>query len=186
MKKNRIKFKQTATALKSREEVETILGDIARVTLQRNQAQIQMDERITSIREQYEQIMAGANLCLEEKTELVRAWAEANPSEFKGKSADFVHATIGWRIGQPTLKTLAGWTWDRVLEKLKSLPNLGRSGTDYVRTKEEVNKQAIIGDRDGIGPDLLRLMGVKVVQDESFFVDPKLSDLETKQTVEAA
>jgi phage host-nuclease inhibitor protein Gam len=179
-KKNRIKFKQTATALKSREEVETILGDIARVTLQRNQAQIQMDERITSIREQYEQIMAGANLCLEEKTELVRAWAEANPSEFKGKSADFVHAAIGWRIGQPTLKTLAGWTWDRVLETLKSfLPA-------YIRVKEEVNKQAIIADREGLTPEQLRAIGVRILQEESFYIDPKLSDLETKQQVEAA
>lgn len=182
MKKNRIKFKQTATALKTRDEAELALNDICLTTITRNRAMLAMDAEITAVRERYEATINECNKFLEEKTELIRAWAENNPSEFKGKSADFVHATIGWRIGQPTLKTLAGWTWDRVLEKLKSLPNL----LHYVRTKEEVNKQAIISDREGIGSELLRLMGVKVVQEESFFVDPKLSDLDNKQQVEAA
>jgi phage host-nuclease inhibitor protein Gam len=181
-KKNRIKFKQTATALKSREEVETILGDIARVTLQRNQAQIQMDERITSIREQYEQIMAGANLCLEEKTELVRAWAEANPSEFKGQIRRVRprHHRLAHRSAD--LKDSGRLDLGSRPRKTQSLPNL----LQYVRVKEEVNKQAIIADREGLTPEQLRAIGVRILQEESFYIDPKLSDLETKQQVEAA
>jgi phage host-nuclease inhibitor protein Gam len=180
-KKNRLKLNQSATALKSRDQVETVLREIAQVTLKRNQAQLKMDELITNIRTQYEELIGDCTTHLESQTELIRAWAEANPSEFKGKSADFVHAQIGWRTGQPTLKTLAGWTWDRVLEKLKGLPNL----LQYIRIKEEVNKQSIIGDREGFGPDGLRLIGVRVVQEESFFIEPKLSEIENKQQIAA-
>lgn len=173
--KNRIKL--TAPALKNRLQAEDTLRQIAELTIQRNQAQLDMDEQITAIRKQYEEALSDANKTLEEKTELVRAWAEANPSEFNGlKSLECVHAVIGWRTGQPTLKTLSGWTWDRVLEKLKS----SRTWACYVRIKEEVDKAAILRDRDTCFEDL-RNIGVKVVQSEAFFVEPKLQKLETKQ-----
>lgn len=174
--KNRIKM--NAPALKSRAQAEETLRAIAELTLSRNQAQLDMDQEITAIRERYEQAIGEANKSLEEKTELVRAWADANPSEFNGlKSMEFVHGVIGWRTGQPTLKTLSGWTWDRVLEKLKSLLN----GDIYIRTKEEVNKQQLLIDREALGPDQLKTIGVRVVQDEAFFIEPKLTELETKQ-----
>jgi phage host-nuclease inhibitor protein Gam len=178
-KKNRLKLNQSATALKSRDQVETVLREIAQVTLKRNQAQLKMDELITNIRTRYEELIGDCTTHLESQTELIRAWAEANPSEFKGKSADFVHAQIGWRTGQPTLKTLAGWTWDRVLEKLKGfLPQ-------YIRVKEEVNRQAIIADREGLTAEHLKSIGVRVVQEESFFIDPKLTEIENKQQIAA-
>lgn len=173
--KNRIKL--TAPALKSRAQAEDTLRQVAEITLQRNQAQIDMDREITAIRERYEEAIGDANKSLEEKTELLRSWSESNPSEFNGlKSLELVHGLIGWRTGQPTLKTLSGWTWDRVLEKLKTLLR-----TDYIRTKEEVNKQAIIADRETLTPQGLRDIGVRVVQDEGFFIEPKLEKLETKQ-----
>ena len=178
--KNRIKL--NAPALKSRAQAEDVLRQISELTLSRNQAQLDMDAEITRIREQYKTVLSEANRELEQKTELVRAWAEANLSEFKGKSLDTVHAVIGWRTGQPALKTLSGWTWDRVMEKIKGLPNL----LQYIRTKEEVNKQALLADREGFGADGLRLIGLKVLQEESFYVEPKLQQLETRQQTEAA
>ncbi|ODU24027.1 MAG: hypothetical protein ABS95_02545, partial [Verrucomicrobia bacterium SCN 57-15] len=168
--KKRIKL--IAPAIKTRDQVESLLNEICTTTINRNQATLAMDHEITQIRERYEATITACNKALEEKTELIRTWAEANPSEFNGlKSLDLVNAVIGWRTGQPTLKTLAGWTWDRVLEKLK----IHGMGLRYIRTKEEVNKQAILSEREEITPEAMRAMGVRIVQDESFFVDPKLT-----------
>lgn len=54
------------------------------------------------------------------------------------------------------------------------------------RTKEEINKQAIISDRENFTADQLRAVGLRVVQEEAFFVDPKLQELENRQQVEVA
>src|SRR5574341_1447265 len=118
--KNRIKLK--APVIKSRAEMEALVREIAELTLDRNKQQIEMDQEITAIKERYETKLSQCNKALEEKTEVARAWAEANPAEFNGrKSLDLTHGSVGWRTGQPTLKTLSGWTWDRVLEKLKQM-----------------------------------------------------------------
>ena len=173
--KNRIKL--TQPVLKSRLQVEDTLREIVGATLNRNKATLEMDKAITAIRERYEALLTECNKSIEEKTELVRVWAEANPEEFgKLKSLDFVHAIIGFRTGTPTLKTITGWTWDRVLEKIKAFPALLK----HVRTKEEVNKQTLLLDRETIGDDGLRQIGLKVVQSESFFIEPKLTERENK------
>lgn len=172
--KNRIK--NTQPALRTRSDVEAVLNDISLVTINRNRAHLAMDAEITAIKERHEASITECNKLLAEKTDLIRSWAEANPSEFgHAKSLDLFHAVIGWRTGQPQLKTLSGWTWDRVLEKLKSA---GRHF--YIRSKEEVNKQQIIADRELLTPEELRNLGVRVIQDESFFIDPKLTELENR------
>lgn len=174
--KNRIK--NTRPVIQSRGQAERVLREICEITLNRNLAITAMDAEITSIKARYEAPILAHAKALDEKTELLRNWAEANPAEFNGaKSLPTVHGVLGWRTGQPTLKTLSGWTWDRILEKLKSLPAL----LTYVRVKEEVNKQAILGDRETLGPDTLRAIGCRVVQEEAFFIEPDLSKLETKQ-----
>jgi phage host-nuclease inhibitor protein Gam len=180
MKTNRIKL--THPAVRTRADLEVVVREIAELTLARNTEQTELDRDITAAREAHELQLSALTKTLEEKTELARAWSDANPSEFNRlKSLDLVHGIIGWRTGQPTLKTLSGWTWDRVLEKLKTLGWL-----PYVRTKEEVNKQQIIADRETIAPEDMRAIGVRVIQDESFFVEPKLAELENRQTIEAS
>jgi phage host-nuclease inhibitor protein Gam len=70
------------------------------------------------------------------------------------------------------LKTLPGWTFDRVLQTLKTAGAL-----DYIRVKEEVHKQNLLSDRESIGPERLREIGLRVVQEETFFVEPKLTEV---------
>lgn len=177
MKKNRIKL--TQPVLNSRADVESVLNEITLTTINRNRAQLAMDQAITEIRERYEATIATCKESIDQKSELVRTWAEANPAEFgKVKSLDFVHATIGFRTGTPTLKTLRGWTWDRVLEKLNSLKL-----THYIRTKEEPNKQTLLLDRDSLD---LKNFGLQVEQKESFFIEPKLTDQDNRVETAAA
>jgi phage host-nuclease inhibitor protein Gam len=80
------------------------------------------------------------------------------------------------------LKTLAKWKWDGVLHALRGF----RMGL-YIRIKEEINKEQIIAD---VGAQVLtnpelRKAGVEVSQEESFYIEPKLTAVETRQVAKA-
>lgn len=135
------------------------------------------DEQIAAIKEQHGGTIAALEAIREDLLESVQAWAEAHPEEFaKAKSISLTHGVIGWRTGTPALKTLSGWTFDRVLEKLKTL---GGKWLGYVRQVETVDKQLIIADRNMIGEATLKSVGLRVVQAETFFCEPQLTETVT-------
>lgn len=171
MKTNRIK--NTQPVIRSREALESLIGEIAAIKNRQRLLTAAMDEQIQSIRAHYEGDLAAQSESLEEKMEHARTWSEANPQEFgASRSIQTVHGTLGWRMGGPSLRTLTGWTWDRVKETL-----IAANAVGYIRVKEEVNKQNLLADRDSLGADKLREIGVRVVQEESFFVETKLTEI---------
>jgi phage host-nuclease inhibitor protein Gam len=66
------------------------------------------------------------------------------------------------------LKTLKGFTWASVTNLLREfLP-------DYIRKTEEAAKDKILADRDCENvKENLSKVGLSVVQDETFYVEPK-------------
>jgi phage host-nuclease inhibitor protein Gam len=172
MSKTRAKL--TGPVIKSRVEMETTVNEIAAIMNNERMMRAEMDAAILKIKERYEENIALCQSTLGPLLESARAWAEANPSEFGGKkSVDMVSGIVGWRTGNPQLKTRPGWTWDRVLEAAKAL------GV-YVRTKMEVDKAAILTDREQLGDLGLLGLGVRVIQEEAFFVEPKLSEVDER------
>lgn len=181
MSKNRIKV--PALVIRSRAEMEQLAGQIVELKIKQQQFTAEMDDRINSVRAQFAAQLALLDDNMETAMEAARAWAEANPVEFNGaKSLELTQAVMGYRTGQPQLKTLSGWTWDRVLEKLKSL---GAGAAQFVRTKAEIDKQGLLASRETLGPGMLREIGVRVVQEETFFVEPKLTQVEKREVVES-
>jgi phage host-nuclease inhibitor protein Gam len=171
MKTNRIK--NTQPVIRGREALESLIGEIAAIKNRQRLLTAVMDEQIQSVRRRYEPQLAGQNEALEQKMESARVWSEANPQEFGAvRSIETVHGTLGWRTGGPSLRTLTGWTWDMVKENLKAV-----SAPGYIRVKEEVNKQNLLADRETLGADKLRELGMRVVQEETFFVEPKLTEI---------
>lgn len=161
----------------TREEVAELVGQYTASAIKLQTFLSDMDQGLQKVRDRYEpEIERVSNL----QTELhaqIQSWAEAHRDEFgKRKSMEFLSGLIGWRTGTHKLKTLAKWTWDRVLEKIKSLPAM----KDYVRVKDEVARETIIADREHLGPEMLAAIGVRVVQDETFYVEPKLTEVETQ------
>jgi len=139
-----------------------------------------LNSELAEIREQYETRLQEARNtyapelhALTSHMEMLGAsllvWANNNKHAFtKVKSMDIVHAIIGFRIGQPALKMLSKWTWAKVLVAVKA-----RFIADlYVRTREEVDREAILQDRVKLKDDLSAL-GLKVHQKEDFFVEVK-------------
>lgn len=179
MSKARTKTKAPALVITTRADLEAAVGQLAHATTERQRLTAEMEQEITLIRARYEGSLGNLTETLDTITEAAAEWAARNPAEFGNrKSLALTHGTIGWRVGNPTLKPLSGWTWDRVLERLATTE--GWMG--YVRTKAEVNKEAILIDRDALADSDLKKMGVQVIRNEPFFVEPKLTEVTTRAT----
>ncbi len=180
MSKNRLKI--TAPAIRTREEMEALVNEITLTKLNEKKITAQMDLQIASVRERYEPLLGEIKSSLEEKVEVARVWAEANPLAFgKKKSIEFLSGTVGFRTGTPRLALKSrSWTWEKVLTAMhEHLPH-------FIRTKPEIDKESIIAEHAEIGDEYLATMcGVVVTQSESFFVEPNITEVETKQTVNA-
>ena len=155
----RLKIKTVAPA--TRAEMESLVGEIAALVINERSLKAEMDAALNTTREGFEEQLADVNEELAGLLPRAMAWAESHTEDFAGKKTlEMLHGLVGWRLSTPTLKPIKGWTWKRVLAKIKSLPAMAKS---YIRTKEEVNKQAIIADRDGLSGDALAAIGVKIV-----------------------
>ncbi len=91
------------------------------------------------------------------------------------KSLESAHGIIGFRTGNPKLKNMKGFTWAAVTNLCKEfLPQ-------YIRTTEELAKDKLLADRDITEvAAMFSTIGVQVVQEESFYVEPKKeSDAQT-------
>lgn len=105
-----------------------------------------------------------------EALKILQAYCTENKKALfsKKRSIETLYGTLGFRLGTPKLKTLKGFTWDRVLEKIKEkLPV-------YLRTTEETAKDLLLADRNKAAvASLLPELGLQVVQEELFFVELK-------------
>lgn len=183
MKKTRIKLPQIPE-LKTRDDAESTMTELAQVLNNQRKITALRDAMVLDINSRFEGALTECDQAIQLKTQQLRAWADTNPDQFpKGrKSLDLVSGTLGFRTGTPKLALLSrSWTWDKVLEKLRTL------ASRFIRTKEEVDKEAILAEyAQAPSPDLLSLYGVKVTQDETFYIEPKLTDTDARQTQEAA
>ncbi len=85
--------------------------------------------------------------------------------------------TLGFRTGTPALKLLSrAWNWQKVLEACQFILPA------FIRNKPEIDKEQIIAQRDELR-EFLPKVGLKVDQGESFFVEPKLTEVETRQAI---
>lgn len=163
------RIKNEISVIETREELEATVGRIAAKMSLRDGLLADLEMEINTARSRYEPQITAYGEEINADFESAQRWAEANPSTFASKkSLDLLHGTIGFRTGQPRLKLLSGWTWNRVLE-LMVVNRL----TDYIRQKQEPDKERILAERDQLTSELMKRIGVKVVQDETFYIEPK-------------
>ncbi len=154
----------------SSEQMEQAFADYAKADARQQKITAEMDVAMTKIREKWQDELTKLAETKDNAFDILQAYAMENRDELfsKRKSLETTHGIIGFRTGTPTLKTRKGFTWASVLEMLKEfLPN-------YVRTKEEPAKDKLLADReDEEVAALFPKVGIAVVQDETFFVEPK-------------
>jgi phage host-nuclease inhibitor protein Gam len=172
----RLKLKPPVDIPASRAEAEAVLRRIAEVKLEETALKAEMDEQLTRTRKQYEARLAKLQDQLLRMLESLRAWAEAHPEEFGGRrSLEMLHGTLGWRLTPPALRPVRGFTWGAVFSRLKELGKW-----EYIRTKEEPNREALLAARE---TENLRELYLEVVQRDEFYVEPRLSPAQSRETV---
>lgn len=154
-------------APETREQMEALVADICRDEIRHEEIRLTMERELHAVRDRHEGELTTLGERIKSNLSLAEDWALAHHEEFATrKSIVMVHGTVGYRTGMPRLKTLRGWTWDRVLNVLKvAFP-------EFVRKREEPAKDLILERRDDLGADKLRRIGLEVVQVESFYVEP--------------
>jgi phage host-nuclease inhibitor protein Gam len=154
----------------SSEEMEQAFTEYATCDAKLQKTNATMDVEITRIRNKYADAIAALQESKDKAFDVIQAYAIDNKAELfaRKKSLETVHGTFGFRTGTPKLKLLKGFTWASVTNLLKEyLPT-------YVRVTEEAAKDKLLADRDNEKvAEYLVKVGVAVIQEESFFVEPK-------------
>ena len=164
----------------TREAADEAFAKYAKVDAESAKITADIELQCAKIREKYAGRLAELDAAKTVAFDTLQSFATENQAELfsKKKSLDMAHGVIGFRTGTPKLKTLKGFTWASALQLVKEfLPG-------YVRKTEEVAKDKLLADRDmdvrvkdGAGEVKLSQemtrCGIQVVQDETFYVEPK-------------
>jgi phage host-nuclease inhibitor protein Gam len=154
----------------STEEMETAFTEFATCDAKLQKINATIDIELTRIREKYSDTIDQLLERKDKAFDIIQAFATDKKDELftKKKSMETIHGTFGFRTGTPKLKLLKGFTWASVTNMLKEfLPA-------YVRVSEEPAKDKLLADRDNDEvAQYLPKVGISVIQEETFFVEPK-------------
>lgn len=166
----------------TREQAEELAGQIAALKTEEARLKAEMDARIQDIRDYYAPDLAGVAEQVDALLPRLKAWADANPAAFGDKrSVDMTSAVVGYRVGNPTVRTLKGFDVETV--KVLYPP--------FTRTLTELDKPAVLAAArtapagGGWTAEELRKLGLSVTQSETFYCEPKLSRTEPRETLAA-
>jgi phage host-nuclease inhibitor protein Gam len=182
---------KTLHPILNRDQAENVMNHLAEAKNDERTLCARRDAEVLAINARYEVPLAR---CAEEinlHTARLQAWAEANPDQFpkERKSLKLLAGRLGFNTNPPKVALLnRTWSWEKVLEALKA-----RSFAFFVRTKEEVDKDELLrhystaksqGEKEEID-SIFAGVGVKVIQDEQFFIEPDLTPFESRTTTKA-
>lgn len=167
------------------EQANDAFATYAKADAQINKINADIELQCAKIREKRADELTRLSDEREKAFDTLQAYAVENQAELftKKKSLDMTHGTIGFRTGTPKLKTLKGFTWASALQLVKQfLPG-------YVRTTDEIAKDKLLADRELkevtatnhekpiTMTEAMAECGIKVDQDETFFVEPKKEEV---------
>ena len=157
--------KKTIISGVSREAMEEAFSAYAAADAQQRSLTAEMDGKLVEIREDYADRLAELEAEKKAAFEKMQVFAVENRER---KSMETTHGILGFRTGNPKLKARKGMTWAGILELLKI------KGKNYVRMVEEVAKDKLLAERDlDECKVVMEACCIDVVQDETFFVEPK-------------
>jgi len=162
----------------TRGDMENLLAQIAGIKRDEAAVKLNMDQEMAGIKARHAATLSTFTERLAPLVTAAETWATSNPAEFgKNKSIKFVHGTVGFRTGTPALALVSRkWNWTMALDAVQRLLPA------FIRSKPEIDKDAIIAQRDDQAILwALPNVGLKVVQDESFFVETELTTTDKRE-----
>ncbi len=173
--------KPTVPVPKNLSQAEATLGILAHKSHLLKTKRGEMESALEDVRKKYQPKLDELTQDIEANKIALEQWSEGVRGEWgEKKSLELVHGTIGFRTGQRQLVPLAKMNWLKVLQNL-----IAKKFRKYVRTKLDVDRAKILKDsqetdhEEGgisepvLSKEVLSELGLKVVQEESFYVDLK-------------
>ena len=148
-----------------------MVENIVQLQLSRAEIESEQEREILAIRQKFRAPLAELDRYLLIETNWVETWAATNPNVFAEKrTLSCTHAILGFRLSPPRLERLSRkWSWSDIAAKLGEIA----WGHRYLRhPAPEVNKEALLSDRQELSPAELKKVGSKVVQIDRFFIQP--------------
>lgn len=131
-----------ANVPKDRDECAQAINEIGRLTRQITVLQAAMNDEIAAITDDYTGKITAINESLKCLQDGVQLYCEANRDELtdggKTKTIDFVSGTVQFRRRPPAVSIRGA---EAVIEALRA-----RGLVRFIRTKEEINKDAILNE----------------------------------------
>lgn len=188
-RKTMARQKKTIISGVSREAADEAFATYAKSDAQIQKIQAEIELQCAKVREMFADKLATLGASRDKAFDVLQSYAMENQAELfvKKKSLEMAHGTIGFRTGTPKLKTLKGFTWASALQLAKKfLP------VTYIRQAEEIAKDRLLADREleevevydtptgeprtVAMQEAMAVCGIQVVQDETFYVEPKKED----------
>jgi len=149
----------------SRDEAATAIREIGELNRDLARLEAAMNDKMAAIKETFEERADPIREAVTAKTEGLKAWAEANRVALtdggKTKTADLGTGKISWRLRPAKVRLV------KVEAVIETIKRLGL--THFLRTTEEVNKEALLADRT----NAKLVTGVSIGSDgEDFLVEP--------------
>lgn len=159
-----------ATTIMNRTDLENVLGRYAAAVIEADALKAELDRKVNELRAGYEERAAALGKRAEIFFADIEAYLANNPEEIPSarKSLELLHGTVGYRTGNPTVRLPRGVEEAALCEELR-----GAGFPEYVRAREEVNREAVLA-ADDAARESLAAHGVKVTQTKDrFFIEIK-------------
>ena len=170
------KTPKPAVEIRDADHCDTVLGTLAEISIALAEVEAKMNAEITAARERCESRIAALRGRATDTRKAIELFATHNRPLFaKCKTLGLTHGVLHFRITPPAVKTLhRRWTFGSVLE---GLVHVGKSR--WLRTKRELDKEAILGDyaSGAVDDETLAGFGLRVTQDEQFDIDLRLDQV---------
>lgn len=171
LKKPRIKAEAAQYDVpQSVQEVNNSIVEIGQRQRDRDRIESDMNAALAATRKEFEDQARPHAERIKDLAQGVQTYCEAHRDELtkggKTKTAKLASGEVSWRMRPPSVMVRGMAAVVEALKKLK----LSR----YIRTKEELDKEAVLADPDGVEA----IKGITVSQREDFVIKPFSTDLE--------
>lgn len=167
------KAKIIPVIITSREAMESTVGDLVQRKIDYARAEAEMAKEIAAVQQRHMEKMLTIAKQIEIMEAGVYIYCAVNRAELFAdkKSIDTLLATIGFRTHPHSVeKKGSKTTWDAIVTRLQNVP----WGEAYVRDPApQVNKDALLNDREKLTANQLATIGIYFDQEETFYIKPK-------------
>lgn len=159
-------------------DIETLMERMAEKQNQVQALEAEMNERITQLKGEYKDLLEPHK----EEFKSLMFQLKEYALHFKEKlfqekrSLKTMFGTFGFRLGNPSVKQQKGVPVEETLKRLRE------RAPQWMITKESINKEAILGDRENEeARKALAGCGLEIKQSESFYVELQLEEVPLEQ-----